>query len=487
MKWTHQYSVIASLLLLAVAGYFAIFNRLDVQPMQLWDESSYALNAQEMLERKDPFGMYLLGQPELYNTKPPFAIWCMAISLKTIGFNELGARLPAAMFALFSTLLLFYVTYRFCKNVWYALFPSLILLSSAGFMGEHIARTGDTDSILAFWILAQCVAVFLYTSSQENNRKFLWIAAVCMTMGCFTKGIAGLTAMPGIVAWLLYTKRFGAIFKQKEFYIGIGIFIFIVPGYYLLRNHLTPGYLETVYNFELGGRLWQQEFLNPEYRPFYYYYQSMITNERLVTWIFVLPLAIFIVIRSKQSSLGQLGLMFLFALISVSLVLGSSSTKLFWYDAPLYPLIAGVIGVSVFLLIERTQTYQVALFFIACLSWPYYKVVSSHVYQPLSSHFPSFLKEVRAKGYVKDSIYVINADANFSLYFYAKKEVLNGRFMAITGPNDSTLTKGMLIVTEKYAREVDVNKIFILDTLERMNECNLYRIQGLRGEQQNND
>lgn len=483
MKWPPKYSVIVSLLLLAVASYFAIFNRLDVQPMQLWDESSYALNAQEMLERRDPFGMYLLGKPEMYNTKPPFAIWCMAISFKTIGFNELGARLPAAIFAFFSAILLFYVTFRFSKNAWYALFPPLILLSSSGFISQHIARTGDTDSMLAFWILAQCVAIFLYTSYKDNNRKFLLIAAVCVAMGCFTKGIAGLTALPGIIAWLLFTKHFSAIFKQKEFYLGIVIFIVIVPGYYLLRNYLTPGYLETVYNFELGGRLWQQEYLNPEFLPFYYYYQSMITNERLITWIFVLPIAINILIRSEHSSIRQMGFLFLFALVSVSMVLGFSSTKLFWYDAPLYPLIAGVIGTSVLLLIQRTQTYQVALFFFACFCWPYYKVVSANVYTPLTSHFATFLKQVRTKGYAQDSIYVINADAGFPLHFYAKKEVLNGRYMAVIRSDDSTLTTGKLIITDKYARDAEVNKIFILDALEHSYECNLYRIQGLRGEQ----
>jgi 4-amino-4-deoxy-L-arabinose transferase-like glycosyltransferase len=188
----------------------------------------------------------------------------MAISIHFIGFNELGARLPAALFALFAVVLLFYISYRYTQNGFYALFPPLILLSSTGFISEHIARTGDTDSILAFWILAQCVAIFLYTTLAEGNQKYLLIAAICFTMGCFTKGIAGFSAIPGIIAWLIYTQKLRSIFTQREFYVGVTIFIIIVPGYYLFRNYLTPGYLDTVYRFEVGGRLWQQEFLNPE-------------------------------------------------------------------------------------------------------------------------------------------------------------------------------------------------------------------------------
>jgi 4-amino-4-deoxy-L-arabinose transferase-like glycosyltransferase len=472
--------MILAVLVLLIMSYFSIFHQLDKQPMQLWDESSYALNAQEMLERKNPFEMYLLGEPELYNTKPPFAIWCMAISIHFIGLNELGARLPAALFALFAVVLLFYISYRYTQNGFYALFPPLILLSSTGFISEHIARTGDTDSILAFWILAQCVAIFLYTTLAEGNQKYLLIAAICFTMGCFTKGIAGFSAIPGIIAWLIYTQKLRSIFTQKEFYVGVTIFIIIVPGYYLFRNYLTPGYLDTVYRFEVGGRLWQQEFLNPEKRPFYYYYQSMIMDERLITWVFILPVSIIVLLRSAKNNLQQLGMLFLFGLISVSVILALSSTKLFWHDAPLYPLIAGVIGISFLLLIKKIESHQLLLLVIGITCWPYYTVVYNNIKNPLSSHFPSFLKNIRTNKYSTDSLVVINADPNFPLHFYAKQQTLSSKYLEIKHPMSESLIPNMLIITEKYAREVDVNKRFILDTLAQQDECRLYRIIALR-------
>lgn len=482
MKWNTKHTFILSLIILALISYFSLFHQLQRQPMQLWDESSYALNAQEILEHGNFLEMYLFGEPELYNTKPPFAIWCMASSIKLLGLNELGARLPSALFALFSVVLLFGVIYRYTRNGFFALFPASVLLSSTGFVNEHIARTGDTDSILAFWILAQCVAIFLYTTHAEHNRTYLLLAAVALTMGCFTKGIAGLTALPGIIAWLLYTKRFSVLFKQKEFYIGFVFFLIVVPGYYILRNYLTPGYLKAVFNFEVGGRLWQQEFLNPEKRPFYYYYQSMITDQRLISWIFVLPVSIGIIIQSTKSTLQQLGVTLLMGLCSVSLILAFSSTKLFWYDAPLYPLIAGIIGISFVLVAQRFTTNTFIWIGLSITCWPLYGIIQRNTCNPLSSHFPSFVNTLRKDWHLHDSLQVINADPNFPIHFYVKQQERQGYYLGIKHPMDEQLDTGMLIITEKYAREVDVNKRFILDTLARQEECTLYRIKALRAD-----
>jgi len=79
----------------------------------MWDESWYALNAQEMLEKGNFLEVFLFGKPDFGNTKPPFALWCMLPFIKLFGFNELGIRLASAIFALFSTILLWHNRYPF--------------------------------------------------------------------------------------------------------------------------------------------------------------------------------------------------------------------------------------------------------------------------------------------------------------------------------------------------------------------------------------
>jgi 4-amino-4-deoxy-L-arabinose transferase-like glycosyltransferase len=463
--------------MLLVISYFALFHHLDRLPMHLWDESSYALNAQAMLENGNFIELYLLDKPDLYNSKPPFAIWCMAFGIHFFGFTEIGVRIASASFALLTILLLFGLGLKLFKNGLYALAMPLVLLSSLGYVNEHIARTGDTDSILAFWITAQCVCFYVYTLSNSNKRNwYLLSSAVCIVMGCLTKGMAGLTALPGIITWLFISKSQKHFFSSWAFYTGVVLFMVMIGGYYFIRNWLTPGYLDAVMNFEVGGRLLQQEFLNPEYRPFYYFYQSMVADGRLSTWIFILPVSVGYILYAAKSETQQLGTFLIVALLGVSFSLAFSSTKLFWYDAPLYPLIAGVIGVSIVLLLEQTHPHLFWLF-LAIFSWPYYLVIANNMNRQSASNFAIFFKSLRAEKYTNDTIYIINADPNFPLHFYQKQDKLNGNYSMVVHPMDSILQPGVNILIEKHAREVDMKQKFVLETIETFKECSYAKIR----------
>lgn len=474
--WSHTHFWIPCLLVLSLS-YFSFFHQLGKQPMHMWDESSYALNAQEMLESGNPIEVELLGEPDIYNSKPPFAIWCMTLGIKLFGFNELGARVASAFFGMLSCLVLFVVGMRIFKNGWLALLLPMVLASSNAFVGEHIARTGDTDSILAFWILLQSVLVWGYTEASSSKESNLYIlgAGLAFTLGCFTKGIGGLTALPGIIAWLIYSRKLVGLVRMPAFYISLLVFILWVPGYYVWRSYLTPGYWNAVVNFEFGGRLFQQEYLNPIHRPFHYFYKVMFSEERLQLWIFLLPISAIWILWSKPTMQRKAGMAFLMMLAGVSLSLASSQTKLFWYDAPLYPLIAAVIGIAAGMFLQSMDTKAIWVF-IGMFCWPYVSVMQKNIFPPPGSHVGQFMMQLRHSAHASDSILIINADPNFVLQFYAKQDSLNGYFSRVVRTNDTLLQPGKHILTEKYAREVDVNKLFILDTLLRYEECSYYRI-----------
>jgi 4-amino-4-deoxy-L-arabinose transferase-like glycosyltransferase len=481
MVFPKQFGVYTVLFFLLVVSWFSFLNHLGYEPMHLWDESSYALNAQEMIENGNPIEISLFGKPDFYNSKPPFAIWCMALSMKVFGFNETAVRLPSAMFGVLTVFLLFWIGYKTVKDEWLALCAPLVMVSSTGFIGEHIARTGDTDAILACWILAQCCFFFLYTlsSAKRDQQRYLLLTVMAIILGCLTKGIAGLVALPGIFAWAIYQRKLKHLFMDKTFYLGLFVFVVCVPGYYFLRNILNPGYLDAVFNFEVGGRLAQQQYLNPEYRPFYFYYQSMLDDGRLVGWIFALPAAVIYILLSPKSTTRQLGLFWVFVLAGVSFSLGCSKTKLFWYDAPLYPFIAGVIGMAAVLVYENKKRIFVVTF-IAAFTIPYATIVKRNIYPGESSHFRSFFNMLRQSEHGSDSIYIINADANFPLHFYVKQDEMNGYYSKLVHPDDSTLKPGDRLLTEKYARRVDIHNRFLLDTLQSFYECNYYKIVGVK-------
>jgi len=473
---SNRFNLWRSLCVFLILSYVSLFHQLGRQPMQSWDESSYALNAQEMIENGNPIEVYLLGSPDLYNSKPPFGLWCMALSMKTLGFNTWGARMASAIFGLLSALLLWIIGIKATKNYWTALTLPLVLLSSYGFIGWHTARTGDMDSILTFWILLQSALIFAYTNTDlpKKANTYLILAGLAIAFGCLTKGIAGITALPGIMAWLIYKRKLKAIFLSKGFYIALVSFLTLVIGYYWLRSNLTPGYWQAVLQNEIGGRFGRQDFLNKESLPFYFYFEYMITQDRFFVWIFLLPLSIVYILISKPSAKKSIGLFSIFVFASISILLALSKTKLEWYDAPLYPFMAIIIGISFCILIEQ-KTKISTLLFICAFSLPFYKVVSNNVSAPKGPAIGSFLRQIRSGAHKKDKIYIVNSNPDFSLFFYAKKDRLNGNDNTVVFPTDP-MSNGSYIITNQNPRDIDVNNLYNLELVRTYKECKYYRI-----------
>jgi 4-amino-4-deoxy-L-arabinose transferase-like glycosyltransferase len=477
MSITKNYHFFGSLFIFLLLSYFALFYQLGKQPMHLWDESSYALNAQEMIEKRNPIEIFLLDEPDLFNSKPPFAIWCSAICIKIFGFNELGVRMSSAIFAYLSSLLLWLIGIKTFKNYWIALSFPMVLLSSYAFVGWHISRTGDTDSILAFWILLQSLFIYEYTNSESKRKATLYLVlfGFSFSFGCLTKGIAGLTAIPGFLAWIIYKQKLKETFRNKGFYFTILTFLLLVIGYYALRSYLTEGYFNAVMENEIGGRIERQDFLNQKTLPFYFYFELMFTQDRFFGWIFVLPFCLFYILSKPNDSTKKLGVFFIFIFLSISLLLALSKTKLEWYDAPLYPIMAIVIGTA-FYLVSKNHQIKIWLLFICIFSWPFYKVISNNYDAAKGSSLGNFMKQIRAKGHQKDSVYMINSGPNFVMHFYAKKDCLKGNNCKVVSQNDSLLHVGSYILTQQYERDVDVKKLFILESVLSFKECSYYRI-----------
>jgi hypothetical protein len=196
-------------------------------------------------------------------------------------------------------------------------------------------------------------------------------------------------------------------------------------------------------------------------------------------WIWVLLPAILVVIKTNNKDTKSLGLLFVFGLISASALLAASSTKLFYYDAALYPLMAGIIGIGAGLLLDK-YLYAVIPLFSLLFAFAFYHIQVNHRAPKTAYSLPAIFKQLRVEQYRTDSIYLINSDPNYALHFYAKQDRMQGYYNEVVQHTDPKLTIGKFILTEKYPREFDVNQKFILDTIYRLNECSYYQIKGLK-------
>ena len=154
-------------LLLFLLILFPLFQHLNVLTIRLWDESRLAINAYEMYYH----GNYLIptfdGAPDMWNTKPPLMVWLQVFFMKIFGVNEWAIRLPSALAALFTCILLMFIAVRYVKNFWFGFICVLVLITSRGYVGEHASRTGDYDALLAFFTTLSCLSFFVFLGNSK--------------------------------------------------------------------------------------------------------------------------------------------------------------------------------------------------------------------------------------------------------------------------------------------------------------------------------
>ena len=256
------------LMLLIILMALPLFYNLGKQPVRMWDESRLAINAWEMYQDNDWIVTHYGDKPDMWNTKPPLMIWMQVISMKIFGVNEFGIRFPSAMAALALIILLIFVISRHFGTKVLFVVASFILVTSHGYVGHHITRTGDYDSLLVLFTTLFSVSFYFYL--EEGKTKNLYYTFIFLSLAVLTKSIVGLIFLPGLFLYALIQRKLLKIIKDKHFYFGTLLFIIVAGSYYLLREIKNPGYLNAVYNNELGGRYLDVTEMH-EHSPLFYY------------------------------------------------------------------------------------------------------------------------------------------------------------------------------------------------------------------------
>jgi 4-amino-4-deoxy-L-arabinose transferase-like glycosyltransferase len=398
---------------------FPIFAHLGNLPLRVWDESRLAVSAMEMMQNKNYLVVHYNGIPDLWNTKPPFLIWLQVASMKLFGTNESAFRLPSALAALATCLLLIRYSYNSLKNYLPGVFASLVLVTSPGFMGLHGARTGDYDAVLSFFIIASVLSFLRFL--ETNKSKSLYLSFVALTLAVLTKGIAGLMFLPALFVISLLSKKFSELLQNRHFYIGLFIFVLSIAGYYLLREMANSGYWEAVVENELGGRF--LETTENHRHGFWFYFQNLL-RFRLPFWIYILPIATAMGVTSNIERIKIFSIYNSILITLFWLIISISQTKLFWYDLPLYPLISIQIGISIYIIFDylkeinyfnvnfRYNVLPVSFVFLLFIL-PYQNILGKN-YKPAEPYngrehyiFSDFLrKSISAKSYPESSVIV---------------------------------------------------------------------------------
>jgi 4-amino-4-deoxy-L-arabinose transferase-like glycosyltransferase len=346
---TKKKQVVWTVLALLAISFPLAFD-LTQAPIQTWDEARQAVNAFEMLRSGGHWLVTTFGhQPDLGNTKPPLLIWLQALSMGLLGPSELAVRLPSLLAAL-GTVGLLYAAGRGVGRPAWGLLAGAILTTTQGYLGPHLARSGDYEALLCLWVLGQVLATFAY--AETGRRRYLAGAAAATAAAVLTKGVAGLLGLPALVLYLLWTSTLGAMLRRPAFWLAAGAAVAVPALYYVLRERALPGYWAAVAANELGGRFGHN--LSATSQPLLYHVQNLL-HYQLRPWWPLLPVAGLLLAASPAAPVRRLGGLAGFFTLFWLLIITASKTKLEWYPAPMLPPLALLLALGLGLGYQRAQ------------------------------------------------------------------------------------------------------------------------------------
>ncbi len=368
-------------ILFLVACYFVLFLHLDSQAVHLWDESRRAVSAFEMVQNGHWLVPHFEGQPEMYGTKPPLLVWLQAFFMMLVGYNELAVRLPSALAALATVLLLVAFAERQLKLPLAGYFGSFVLLTNLMYINYHGAVTGDYDALLTLFTTAYLLSYYRYL--ENLKPRHIYLTGLFIALACLTKSIAGLFFAPGLLLFTLYRRKLQDVLRQRSLYLAAAGTIAVIAVYYLARESVNPGYLDAVWMNEVYGRYFEPQ--EGHQHDFWYYFRHTFEQKRFHPWVYFLPLGFLISLSLNRTQ--RLGQLILINAVIFLLILSKGGTKLEWYPLPVLPSLSLVIGIGLAHLHEsvtqklrpKLRPWLFATFLIAIFAQPYWQTVQRNL------------------------------------------------------------------------------------------------------------
>lgn len=271
--------------------------------------------------------------------KPPLSYWCMALSMKMGGVNEVAARIPSAILATVTVFLVFYTLRRVTSSRLVAGIGGVMMTFNPAWIAW--GRTGVSDMYLSATITIALLSFFLAYS--QNQWGWYLSFYIFIGLAVLSKGPVGLL-LPFLIitCFLLYLGRESSRKILNRMRLGWGLLVTAVvtlPWYIAITLRHGWEYINTFFGYHNLQRFTSVVSNHPG--PWYYFFPVLIVG--IIPWSAYLPLAIYHLKPWKrhswlrQSPPSHLGLYAFFWLVVVFTFFSASATKLPSYILPAMP------------------------------------------------------------------------------------------------------------------------------------------------------
>lgn len=464
-------------LLLLVPMFFILFKNLGAFHIRLWDESWFVVHAYEMYERGSLLVPYFGGEAVNHGTKPPIQTWLQMLSLHFFGYDEFSMRLPSALAAAGTVLLVFHWIGK-TAGLTAAWIAALALLTMDGFVNFHSARGAEADALLTLVMTAQAYFFWCWTKSRKHG--FIWAFAGMLALSFWVKGVAGFLMLPAFAVYMLAFERdfLVSALRSPHSYAAIISGIALGISYVFIREWAHPGYIDFIMKQQIG------RFASDvgHDQPFGYYYERF-KNDRLIVYLpaAIVGLAWPFVFWKKASKIhlyvAVIATVFFF-FISIA------RSKLEWYALPVYPLLAIVIGLVVAHLMREQLPWKKMLIIGLIFIYPADRSMAKSKHNTIGEWSRLFemkeeyLFQAHYLGKNIDGMKVINDHFEGGLLFYKYKFLEVGQ--DITIQNGIDLEPGDKVLTNSENTINAILSVYKVDTMDQLDNAIVFEINGFK-------
>ncbi|MEP6794897.1 MAG: hypothetical protein ABJB16_11260, partial [Saprospiraceae bacterium] len=261
---------------------------------------------------------------------------------KCIPWPEFAVRLPSALSVTGILIMMCVALKRWDFSQWTRILVLVCFVGNEGFIRHHISRTGDLDAVMSFFVVGYSIIVLDAIHFNRWNKKHSIIFFVMVLFAFYAKSIAG-WMMLGPIGIILILSPMRKVLWSKQFIVGGILTAGICLFYYVSRESIQPGFIRLAWHSEYLRMFsnvmpWHQH-------GFGYYFKNFVSLNTYAPWIFFLIAAIgYALFILKNKSVKNHLLRWIIISLSYMLLISIPADKLEWYDAPVFPFFALILG-----------------------------------------------------------------------------------------------------------------------------------------------
>jgi 4-amino-4-deoxy-L-arabinose transferase-like glycosyltransferase len=230
-----------------------------------WDEINFAESAREMMVSGN-YSQVTINYQGFWE-KPPLFIWVQSISMHIFGVNEMAARLPNALFGIFTLLYLFHFSKTELKSPQLGLWWVFCYLASI--TPQLYFKTGLIDPMFNGFIVLSIFEIFKYFRQDSPKLKPLLFAGLFSGIAILLKGPVAILISGLVILCLLFYSTYRTRIKISHLVL-YGIFTLLIASIWFLPETLQNGpyFIVQFINYQIG--LFSQNVAGHQ-QPFYYH------------------------------------------------------------------------------------------------------------------------------------------------------------------------------------------------------------------------